>query len=145
MSKEFIEIGECCSSGCNNCVLDRIQHNTKSKLTNGSKLNLFNGVYREFKVISIEVCTEIVQRFRFKIASDNDNKNENIIEVPPTYHLFIRAPTNTPNDSKNDENTKENYISRPYTPIEADNSRHSFDILVRFEPNGAMSKYFKNL
>lgn len=147
MSNESIEIGECCNSGCNNCVLDSNQRqcNTKSKLTNGSKINLFNGVYQKYKVISIEVCTETVHRFRFKIASDNVNKDEHIIEVPPTYHLFIRAPTNTANESKNDKNTKENYISRMYTPIETDISQLSFDILVRFEPNGRMSTYLRKL
>lgn len=147
MTKELNEIETCCNSGCNNCILDTYQRQHDAKLirTNDSKINLFDGSYRQFKLTSIESYTETVQRLRFQIVTENVNKDEYMIEVPPTFHLFIRAPTATANLSKNDENTKENYISRPYTPIAYNASQFSFDVLVKFEQNGRMSTYLKNL
>lgn len=141
---------ECCNSGCNNCILDKRQQQHQLKAKNKAKLsktNIFDGVYRTFQLTSIEVLTENVQKYRFKfVSSDISIKLENyVIEIPPTYHLFIRAPSTIENASKHDKNTKENYISRPYTPIAFNSSELTFDILVKFEINGQMSNHFRSM
>lgn len=143
--KDSGEIQICCNSGCNNCVLDthEQQHNVNLRSVKDSKYNLFDGNYRQFKVILIEKCTENVNKIRFEITSEDYNEDEYTIQVPPTFHLFIRTTTDTINTSKNDKNTKENYISRPYTPIRIED--FSFDILVKFEINGKMSNYLESL
>lgn len=139
---------DCCNSGCNNCVLDvgRRREEQQSKLTKDSKVNLFDGTYRCFQVISIEKLTENVHRFRFQFKGSNALLNGNYtLRVPPTHHLFLRAPTEMVNDSQHDKSMKENYISRPYTPIELDGDQLTFDVLVKFEVNGKMSKYLQSL
>lgn len=133
----------CCNSGCNNCVLDTYQRHVKLRSVNDLKYNLFDGTYRQFKVIFNEKCTEIVNKIRFEFVSKETNEDKYTIQVPPTYHLFIRTPIDAVNTSKNDKNTKENYIGRPYTPIKFED--FSFEILVKFETNGKMSNYLKNL
>lgn len=134
---------ECCNSGCNNCILDirRMQRQKELQLNKSKKHNLFDGTYRTFVVISIQECTENVHRFRFEWKGD-DPENYTI-EVPPTQHLFLRAPSEMENAAKHDKDTKENYISRPYTPIAVDEL--TFDVLVKFESNGRMSEYLKSL
>lgn len=139
---------ECCNSGCNNCVLDvrRRREEQQSKLVKDSKVNLFDGTYRCFQVISIEKLTENVHRFRFKFKFKGSNELLNYtLRLPPTHHIFLRAPSQMVNDSKHDKSTKENYISRPYTPIELDGDQLTFDVLVKFELNGKMSKYLQSL
>lgn len=138
-------IEECCNSGCNNCVLDRQQNASSKCAIEHSKINLFDRTYRVFKLISRQICTVNVHKFRFKIVSSGIDEEKYTIDVPPTCHLFIRIPSDTANTNKNDENTKENYISRPYTPITVDDNQLSFDILVKFEQNGRMSSYFEQL
>lgn len=141
--EEFVE--ECCNSGCNNCVLDRQQAAASNCAIEDSKINLFDRIYRVFKLVSRQICTENVHKLQFKIASSEIDEEKYTIFVPPTCHLFIRIPSDTANTNKNDENTTENYISRPYTPIKFNGNQLSFDILVKFEPNGRMSRYLEQL
>lgn len=138
---------ECCNSGCNNCVLDAPQRNQNKKLKHlrGKQINLFDGNYRQFKLISRERCTENVQILRFQVIPEYNDTEKYMIDVPPTFHLFARAPITAVNLSKHDKNTKENYISRPYTPIRCNSQELSFDILIKYEPNGQMSEYLKAL
>lgn len=139
---------ECCNSGCNNCVLDvrRWREEQQSKSAKNSRVNLFDGTYRYFQVKSIEKLTENNYRFRFKFRGSNGLLNGNYtIRLPPTHHLFLRAPSEMVNDSKHDKSMKENYISRPYTPIELDGDQLTFDVLVKLEMNGKMSKYLQSL
>lgn len=138
---------ECCNSGCNNCILDirQRQHCIKPKCKNKLKINLFDGTYHQFTIISIETCTENVDKYQLQICSQNICAEKYMIEIPPTFHLIIRAPCVIENASKHDKNTKENYISRPYTPIRYNNDDLSFEVLVKYEPNGQMSSYFRTL
>lgn len=139
---------ECCNSGCNSCVLDvrRRREQQQSKLVKNSNVNLFDGTYRCFQVQSIDILTENVHRFRFRFDGSNELlKGNYTLRLPPTHHLFLRAPTELVNESKHDKSTKENYISRPYTPIELDGDQLTFDVLVKFEVNGKMSKYLQSL
>lgn len=139
---------ECCNSGCNDCVLDvrRRRKEQQLKLAKDSKVNLFDGTYRCFQVISIKKLTENVHRFRFQFKGLNEMLNGNYtLRVPPTHHLFLRARTELFNDSKHDKSMKENYISRPYTPIELDGDQLTFDVLFKLEVNGKMSKYLQSL
>lgn len=139
---------ECCNSGCNNCILDirQRQQQKDSALNASKKLNLFDGTYKHFVVISIAECSNNVHRFRFKIKDDEiDNLEKYTIEIPPTYHLFIRVLSETVNESRHDKSTNIGYISRPYTPIEFNRNQFTFDILVKFETNGKMSNYLRSL
>lgn len=143
------EADECCNSGCNNCILD-IRQQQQSKIINREQknnINIFDGVYRTFRLLSMETLTENVRKYRFKfVPCDLSIELGNyVIEIPPTFHLFIRAPSTEENASKHDKNTKENYISRPYTPIQFNSSELTFDILIKFEPNGQMSNHFRSM
>ncbi len=141
---------ECCGSGCNNCVLD--ERKTFRTTTDSVKANILtiNGSkYIKFSLVRKWKCTENVWRFKFTY-SNNEGLNDKSIEltIPPGCHIIIRAPideTINPQPERHDQTTIGNFISRPYTPIHVDNSNGSFDILVKFEPGGLMSKHFQDI
>lgn len=141
---------ECCNSGCNNCVLDARQRQLEKQLKSikQQRINLFDGTYRRFRVISIEFCTENVYRYRFKFHPDEHaaiNLENFTIYIPATHYTMIRTPSAQTNQTKHDKNTAENYVSRPYTPIQYNDDQLTFDVLVKFEPNGVMSEYLRTL
>lgn len=143
-------VEDCCNSGCNNCILDTHQ---KSLLRNSdltSKLNLIDSQYKQFKVIEIQQCTSNVNRYKFEFFNQEQINLDNfVLNVPSTYHLILRAPTSDDyirkSGVKHDKSTIDEYISRPYTPILVDSNNLTFDILVKFESNGMMSQYLRQL
>lgn len=141
---------ECCNSGCNNCILDIRQKSLLRKSDSSSKPNVITSQYKYFKVIGIDRCTPNVSRFKIVfINQEQINLSNFTLRVPPTHHLILRAAA--PDDyvkaiaDKHDKNTIEEYISRPYTPIQVDSANFTFDILVKFEANGIMSRYLGQL
>lgn len=136
---------KCCGSGCNNCILDK----PSKQITAFNKCNIFNQkIYHRFVVESVTSCTPDVCRYTFKYSVKSDEDVSTMtLNVPPGYHLMLRAPC-APSDivkDKYDKTTKEHYISRPYTPISINSILLSFQILVKFEVNGIMSNYLKDL
>lgn len=136
---------ECCGSGCNNCVLDRQVHQCQP--SEKSAPNLFDGTYRTFRSASIDSITANVKRLRFVYepsgACEADTKLS--LFVPPTMHLFVRIPASTGNANKHDKSTAANYISRPYTPIASDPHRQTFDVLIKIEQHGRLSRFFDGM
>lgn len=141
---------ECCNSGCNNCVLDVRQRQREKhlKLSKQQKNNLFDGVYRKYKLIWIGNCTENVRHYRFEYQPNEETSTaleKYTIFAPPAHYAMLRAPSTVGSDSKHDKSMSENYLSRPYTPIQFDDTQLTFDVLVKFEPNGLMSEYLQSL
>lgn len=144
---------ECCNSGCNNCVLD-VRQKQLEKFANrhqvaSDRVNVLSDQYATFQVISIVKCSSIVQRYRFKFVYECDAKASQVYElvVPTTFHLFLRAPVTADSvvSDKYDKDTVEHYISRPYTPVCFNSNDLTFDIIVKYESNGLMSKYLSDL
>lgn len=106
----------------------------------------------------------------FKLSVDKLKNYE--LKIPPGFHLMMRAPKLDGRETneifaefeellakesfnfnhakqslikKYDENTENNYISRPYTPVNINSDYFQFEILVRLIPNGPMSNYFLRL
>lgn len=149
MSYSGSDISEqCCGSGCNNCVLDQ-EKNIKLTITN-NKTNIFSKKYQNFLLHKISRHTELVHEFSFIYSNtDYNNLDDYTLDIPPGHHLMLRAFDSNPsagrNKQKNDQNTVENYISRPYTPIKVNRETLEFKILVKLEPLGQMSKYIQSL
>lgn len=147
-----LEEETCCGNGCNNCVLDR-----KSSAKNGdSKDNVFEHRYQWFTVTDIRRETSSVFVLEFQFPS----LEEKCLHIPPGAHLMLRLPwdcvredTNEVfadceslnlnhtrnNRPSNDPDTKEDYVSRPYTPFNYSPDTLKFSILFRYE-GGAMSQ-----
>lgn len=143
---------QCCGSGCNNCVLDKLTTTIKPKYIDiESKSNIFSKYYTKFSVQNIYRHSDTIYEFTFTYANTDGNDLTNFtINIPPGHHLFLRSPyiyneETSSKRSKHDQNTIEEYISRPYTPIAINHNEFQFCILVKFEPNGQMSKYLKTL
>lgn len=165
------ELEVCCNSGCNNCILDKKQIKVNEDYS--KKINVFSENYINFEITSIKQCTSNVFRFILKYFNKSEENLDNkIVYIPEGHHVIIRAPKvvnkttstiflnyihhslNNPlnlktNNSikieKYDKNMKDNYISRMYTPITVKPNEMEFEILVKMEPNGLMSKYFQTL
>lgn len=160
----------CCNSGCNNCVLDKKPIKISEDFSN--KINVFSDNYTNFRIISLKQCTSNVFRFILQYSNNLEEVWDNkIVYIPEGHHIQIRAPNvvnkttsgiflnyihhsfNTPltnlisssKTEKYDKNMKDEYISRFYTPIRVNPSEMEFEILVKMEPFGLMSKYFQTL
>lgn len=147
--------GQCCGSGCNNCVLDQRKNTTISSIN--EKTNIFSKKYQHFSLNNISRHTDSVYEFSFIFTNtDYDNLDNYTLNIPPGHHLILRSlnsnsasPDSTAHTEchklKNDLNTLEDYISRPYTPIKVNREKLQFTILVKLEPFGQMSKYLQSL
>lgn len=139
---------QCCGSGCNNCILDEYPRNKSRGTEIDSKLNILSQNYVPFRIDKIENCTENVSIFflSFKSAINLD-LTEYTLNIPPGHHIMIRTECTTAEynltDKRYDTETELDYISRWYTPIRVDSAYFKFEILVKFEVNGLMSKYFQ--
>lgn len=143
---------QCCGSGCNNCVLDKLQQTNKPKFFDiESKSNIFSKNYTKFAVQNILRHSDTIYEFAFSyINTDGNDLTNFIIDIPPGHHLFLRSPyiyneKTAINRTKHDQNTIEEYISRPYTPILVNRKELQFHILVKLESNGQMSSYLRHL
>lgn len=139
-------LADCCNSGCNNCVLDQ-RH--RQSTTPSKRVRLLENVYKRFEVLTIQQITETVSRFRFKFLNHSQlDLSQMTLGIQPTHHLMLRVPLKTLTEdmiaAKHDKETIENYVSRPYTPVQWDDDHLTFDILVKFEPNGRMSEHIRN-
>lgn len=140
---------KCCGSGCNNCVLDERK---RSKSTNRSSskniLTVNDSKYVKFSLQNKWKCTENVWRYRFAYANKDDLLKDSLeLAIPPGCHIMMRVTFDeiNPQLDRHDQTTVGNFVSRPYTPIQVDNRNGSFEILVKFEPNGKMSNYLQNI
>ncbi|KAG4076877.1 hypothetical protein HA402_015864 [Bradysia odoriphaga] len=139
---------KCCGSGCNNCVLDdrkTAQTTNPSKSTRGNILTVDGRKYMAFHLQQKWQCTENVWRFKYVYVNADDMLSNSMeLAVPPGCHLMIRAAIDDMKSGtdRHDETTIGNFVSRPYTPIHI-GSKGSFEILVKFEPNGLMSEYLR--
>lgn len=143
---------ECCNSGCNNCILDvrRRQKQREKVHANDDKVNLFDGTYRRFRVTKIERCNAFVRRIKLQFLNDDNlDLTKFKISLKPTQYLMLRTEAKEwdkeSQATKHDQNTLENYISRPYTPIVWNRNELSFEILVKLELNGKMSEFISEL
>jgi cytochrome-b5 reductase len=153
---------ECCQNGCNNCVLDQRQGDSRTSDTLGP--NLLTNSYLKYNVISIERCTSNVFKMAFKLL--DINQEDGVIDIPPGWHMQLRAPrqhgsavspifaefmhpdtTDTGKSirEQHDTTTEDCYMSRPYTPTLLDKRGHTFEVLFKLEPNGAMTRYIQTL
>ncbi|GAB0099394.1 hypothetical protein DMENIID0001_152500 [Sergentomyia squamirostris] len=153
---------ECCGSGCNNCVLDR--RLKKKPIDSGSFTNILNGNYVKFTIENIQKVTTSVYKISFQCSADEVTDNS-VLEMPPGWYLQLRCQiqkihqdsnsifnefTNflSPEDFKSqletqerhDKDTSSDYLSRPYTPINIDSGKLTFDILFKLEKFGKMSQ-----
>lgn len=172
MNCDNSDLEVCCNSGCNNCVLDKKQINNVHE-DYSKKINVFSDKYINFEIISIKQCTSNVFRFILKYFNESKEDLDNkIVYIPEGHHVIIRAPKvvnkktstiflnyihhsfNNPLNTKTnnliktekyDKNMKDDYISRQYTPITVKPNEMEFEILVKLEPHGLMSKYFQTL
>lgn len=137
---------KCCGSGCNNCVLDekKISRLDSSKSAKANLLTIDGSKYVNFTLQKKWKYTENVWRFEFTYKDDVDLQSMELT-IPPGCHVMIRAIIDEINLNRHDQTTVENFISRPYTPIHVDVKAAKFEILVKFEPNGLMSKYWRNI
>lgn len=138
---------ECCGSGCNYCVLDK-----KQLILPGDteKISVLTNAYTVFKVVTVNKlnCNVLMLEFKYNLP-DNDFTNF-CLSVPPGSHLMLRAPRSFDTSSnsvhkKNDNETEDIYISRPYTPINVNITLCSFEIIFKLQENGAMSNYVTTL
>lgn len=141
----------CCNSGCNNCVLDikQKQQSLNSQRNRESFANVFDESYHRFRLIARVDCTENVCRMKFRYDRSTADANGKRLFISPTHHLILRAPAAIVTDAtvaaKYDKSTIGNFISRYYTPIECDSDNDTFEILVKYETNGLMSAYLRQL
>lgn len=142
---------KCCGSGCNNCILDDRKSSQTINPLESIKRNIlsFDGrKYITFRLQQKRQCTENVWRFKYVYTNANDLLHNSMeLTIPPGCHLMIRAAiidddTSSRTD-RHDKTTVGNFVSRPYTPIHVDGCNGSFEILVKFEPNGLMSQYLQ--
>lgn len=146
---DYIDADEikCCGSGCNNCVLDERKSLSKQDSASAKEniLTVDGSKYVQFSLHRKWKCTENVWRFEFTYVN-KDDLNSMELAVPPGCHVMIRSIIDgkNPKTIRHDETTVGNFISRPYTPIHVD-KLGKFEILVKLEPMGSMSKYFQNI
>lgn len=161
------DIDECCGSGCNNCVLDRTTYDVSREADLKNCIFLAKN-YRNFKVIDIEPCTDSVYKFVFQF-SEEKQKDDTLV-IPGGSYLMLRAIKNcdvkrnlifsnyiaesttnyqhsltVKNNERNDKDTEDIYISRPYTPTVVNKIKLEFTVLIKLEPFGAMSGYLQTL
>lgn len=135
---------QCCGSGCNNCILDEpsSSHPSTHSDENSTKMNILSQNYTTFQIISILPCTKEVYRFTLRFcdtSSDQIDQSVYTLFIPSGHHVMIRAHCSTTTDRKYDLDTTESYVSRYYTPITVNSALFQFDVLVKFQPGGAMS------
>lgn len=129
---------ECCGNGCLNCVLDKRQKHVNNSIYIENKTNILSDKYCNFHLISAkEHINNNVWEFTFKYSNEtNLNLNDYTIHIPLGFYLMLRAPNQ-------DASYSEEFISRPYTPIDVDNDNFTFKILVKFVDKGRMSNHLK--
>ncbi|XP_049535233.1 NADH-cytochrome b5 reductase-like [Anopheles darlingi] len=169
MSSEEIEeqLPECCGSGCTNCVLDLKPDRHQPSV---GVSNVFDRTYQRFTCCEITQETEQVFRFRFQLQQERVPGQT--LYIPPGCHLLLRAPRHRSNDLADEKlkswrenhpaschtrpaptarikkyDTKEDdlYLSRPYTPVAHRREDCSFEVLIKMEPDGAMTDYLLSL
>lgn len=69
------------------------RHSNRFSDSKETKVNLFDGNYRQFKLTSSEQCTENVRLFRFQIVIGEIDTEKCMINAPPTFHIFIGKHT----------------------------------------------------
>lgn len=161
---------ECCGSGCNNCILDRLLGSNTVKI---DKINLFSQKeYQKFRVLNIEKIRHAIYAFTFQLLeSAEPYKTDEQLIAPPVSFLMLRAPKIFEgfnplfNDTRNffeqdggrkvtptksqpekyDKGTPEDFFSRKYTPYIIDEELRTFTILVKLEKFGKMSKFLMQI
>lgn len=149
---DYVETDDikCCGSGCNNCILDEKKSSLDSSKchTKSNILTIDGSKYVSFTLDRKRKCTDNVWRFEFTyVNKDNLQLTSMELRIPPGCHIMIRAISDEENlrNDRHDETTIGNFISRPYTPIHVDEENGTFEILVKFEQNGVMSKYLQKI
>ncbi|XP_055370773.1 NADH-cytochrome b5 reductase-like [Condylostylus longicornis] len=127
-----VEESDCCGNGCANCILDinKTSKDVVRKLENNINCLHTKNLY---ELISVEYVVEPdILKMRFKlntqVISDNQS-NDLVLYIPPGHHIMMQT----------------SLYSRPYTPFWVDEKNLQFEILINLRPNGAMSKYIKQL
>lgn len=144
---------DCCNSGCNPCIFDIYEKRlkeyedfkSKKNINSSSKRNILKLTkYTNFKLIAIESITSNVNLYTFEYPDKND---DTVLKFLPGQYFILKGVCN------NDENK----FSRPYTPVictsknlkciknVTTSNQLFFQVAVKLEPNGLMSKMYKNL
>ncbi|XP_034481915.1 NADH-cytochrome b5 reductase-like [Drosophila innubila] len=140
MPDNEIDETDCCGNGCTNCILDNDNKPKPSKLALlAGKRNVILS-YTNFRLISNKTHNGDAQirLLHFVYAAtteDEDGDDDTILDIPPGHHVMLRAQLT-------DHATP---LLRPYSPYWTDFAGKEFKILVKLQPDGAMSGFLSAL
>lgn len=131
-----IDESDCCGNGCTNCILDNKPKPSKHALLTGKSNVILN--YADFRLISNETHNGDAQirLLHFVHVSTNGEKDDDsILDIPPGHHVMLRTQLT-------DDATP---LLRPYSPYWTDLVGKEFKILVKLQPDGAMSGFLSTV
>ncbi|XP_070075054.1 NADH-cytochrome b5 reductase-like [Drosophila takahashii] len=129
VQEDLLQDSDCCGNGCTNCILDHRPRPSKRVLLAG-KRNVILG-YTKFRLLRRESKSDgQVLLLHFGHAASEEKEEEEtetdaVLDIPPGHHVMLRVGS----------------LLRPYSPYWSDFLAREFRILVKLQPDGAMSRH----